>query len=167
MITTTAWYVVNSQPRRETLAVFHLANQGFEPYLPRYLRSRRHARRLETVRAPLFPGYLFVRLNSDSMRWRAIRSTIGVRDLVCHGDEPAPVPRGIVEDIQARENDSGVVVMAPKFRRGETVTVCHGALLDQIGIFESADDDERVVILLRLLGRDVRVKLPAAAVQAA
>lgn len=162
-----AWYVVNTRPRRETLAAFHLGNQGFETYLPRYLRSRRHAHRIDTVRAPLFPGYLFVRMDTAAVRWRAIRSTIGVRDLVCHGETPTPMPRGIVEEIHGRENATGVIVMAPRFHHGDPVTVCHGALLDQTGIFECATDDERVVILLTLLGREVRVRLPAAAVQAA
>ena len=44
-------------------------------------------------------------------RWRAIRSTIGVRHLVCQGDAPTPVPQGVVEDIQAHENQDGLVAV--------------------------------------------------------
>ena len=36
-----------------------------------------------------------------------------------------------------------------------------GALSDQIGLFECAGDDQRVFLLLDLLGRKVRVRVPA------
>jgi transcriptional antiterminator RfaH len=159
------WYAVNTQPRRESQAVLHLANQGFETYLPQYLRTRRHARRVDTVQAPLFPSYLFIRFDSAIARWRSIRSTIGVRDLVRNGDEPAQVPAEIVAELRERENATGLIVMAPRFRAGDRVTVCYGAFLDQTGIFECASDEERVTILLHLLGRQVRVRLPTTAVE--
>ncbi|MGD9769432.1 MAG: transcription termination/antitermination NusG family protein, partial [Pseudolabrys sp.] len=60
MTETRRWYAVQSQPNAENKAVAHLARQGFETYLPRYLKRRRHARRVETVAAPLFPRYLLV-----------------------------------------------------------------------------------------------------------
>ena len=73
-------------------ACWHLARQGFETYLPRYLKRRRHARRVEMLPAPLFPRYLFVAIDMATQRWRSISSTIGVTQLVCAGDVPAPVP---------------------------------------------------------------------------
>ena len=44
-----AWYVVQTQPHAETKASLHLVRQGFATYLPRYLKRRRHARRVDTV----------------------------------------------------------------------------------------------------------------------
>jgi len=54
------WYVVQTHSQAEAKACGHLQRQGFEIYLPKYLKRRRHARRTETVIAPLFPRYLFV-----------------------------------------------------------------------------------------------------------
>ncbi|MGH9550353.1 MAG: transcription termination/antitermination NusG family protein, partial [Terriglobales bacterium] len=51
----TKWYVVQTHPYAETKAAAHLGRQGFETYLPRYVKRRRHARRVNTVAAPLFP----------------------------------------------------------------------------------------------------------------
>ena len=75
-----AWYVVHTHPRAEAKALLNLDRQGFSCYLPRYLKRRRHARRLETVAAPLFPRYLFVALDLAS-------STLVVDplDLRCRG----------------------------------------------------------------------------------
>lgn len=156
------WYVVQSHPRAEETAERHLTRQGFTTYLPQYLRRRRHARRTDWIRAPLFPGYLFVAMNVARQRWRAVRSTVGVRDLVCHGERPAPVPRGIVEDIQHRADGDGLIEMAPEtpFSSGEIVRVTAGALADQTGLFQCATDRDRVIVLLDLLGRQVEVTLP-------
>lgn len=160
------WYVVHTHSKSEFQALSHLKRQGFLAYLPQYLKRRRHARRTDSVRRPLFPGYLFIKMDVERIRWRAIRSTIGIRSLICNGELPAAVPEGVVEDIRAREDDGGLVpVAAPApFDRGETVRVSHGAILDQVGLFDCASDEERVFVLLSLMGRQLRVRVPATAV---
>ena len=102
------------------------------------------------------------------MRWLSIRSTIGVSHLICNGDRPAPVPVGIVEGIMARETAPGLIDLRQecRFKRGEVVQINDGALCDQIGLFDCETDDERVVVLLDLLGREVRVTVPLKAIAA-
>ncbi|MCC7015881.1 MAG: hypothetical protein IT564_01605 [Rhodospirillales bacterium] len=161
------WYVVNSQPGAEPKAAQHLERQGYHVYLPRWRKRRSHARRVDWVAAPLFPRYLFVRFDIAQTRWRAIHSTVGVSYLVCNGGLPRPVPEGIVEAIRAREADGGLIEIVPNFRKGEPVIVGEGPFLDQTGLFECVDDAERVIILLSLLGREVKVKVPLHAVRSA
>jgi transcriptional antiterminator RfaH len=76
------WYVAQTHPHAEVKAGLHLTRQGFDIYLPRYLKKGRHARRVETVAAPLYPGYVFVAIDCGVQRWRSIQSTIGVSRLV-------------------------------------------------------------------------------------
>ncbi|MCW5773880.1 MAG: hypothetical protein KIT16_19720 [Rhodospirillaceae bacterium] len=163
------WYVAETHPQAEARALEHLARQGYAAYLPRYSKRRRHARRTDTVKAPLFPGYLFVFMDVAKTRWRAIRSTIGIRNLICQGEQPLPVPAGVVEDIQAHEDDSGLVpVAAPvPFQLGEELRVTEGPLRDQIGWFQRVADRERIVILLNLLGRQMPFVVPTGAVRPA
>lgn len=66
------WAVINTQPHREHIAVENLQRQDFIPYCPLIRRHLRHARRVTDVLRPLFPGYLFVRVNPDIERWRPI-----------------------------------------------------------------------------------------------
>jgi transcriptional antiterminator RfaH len=162
------WYVAHTQPLSEGRASQHLRNQGFAVYLPRFLKRRRHARRIDWVPTPLFPRYLFIGMDLAVARWRAVRSTIGIAGLICHGDQPTPVPYGIVEAIQAREDDDGLVKLpaAPLFDKGDRVHITEGALRGLSGLFEGATDEARVIILLDLLGRQVRVRLPLETVQA-
>lgn len=161
------WYAVQSQPRAERTALAHLERQGFESYLPVYLKRRSHARRIEQVRAPLFPRYLFVHFDLTAVRWQAIHSTVGVARLVSNGNVPVPLPQGVMEEIHRREDKGGLVRVVPNLSRGQRVVIEAGTFLDQTGLFECATDDERVVILLDLLGRQVRVQVPADAVSAA
>ncbi len=160
------WYVVHTHSRGERLAAINLRRQGMDAYLPQYLKRRRHARRTQWIPAPLFPGYLFVAMDVETVRWRAIHSTVGVRYLVCHGDWPAPVPAGIVEEVQAREDEQGLVAIdtPPPFEEGEMVRITAGAFCDQVGLFDCATDNERIIVLLELLGRHVKVRLPLDAV---
>ena len=73
------WYVVHTRPHQERRAEANLLRQGYRAWLPQMERSRRHARRIETVRTPLFPGYLFVELDIAREAWCAINGTFGVR----------------------------------------------------------------------------------------
>lgn len=163
------WYVAETHPQSETRALDHLRRQGYAAYLPRYLKRRRHARRTDTVKAPLFPGYLFVCMDVARTHWRAIRSTIGIRHLICDGEKPVPVPAGVVEEIRANEDTAGLVPVTPPvpFQPGEEVRVTTGALRNQVGWFQRAADRERVVILLSLLGRQMPFVVPLGAVRAA
>lgn len=165
---TRRWYVVQSQPNAELKAVAHLDRQGFTTYLPRYLKRRRHARRVEHVPAPLFPRYLFVGMDMAAQRWRSIFSTVGVSRLVCSGDTPQPVSDQIIAALRARE-DGGYVQLdlRPSFRVGDKICVLDGALAGCFGLYEGMKDSERVAVLLDLLGRKVRVTVDAESVAAA
>jgi transcriptional antiterminator RfaH len=163
------WHVVQTHSHAEERAASHLVRQGYSIYLPRYLKRRRHARRIETVSAPLFPRYLFVAIDPMTQRWRAIQSTVGVTRLVCHGDDPAWVADAVISELRSREDGRGYVCLEtrPRFARGDKVRVVEGAFEACLGLFEGMADRERVAILLDLLGRKVRVILDGDAVAAA
>ena len=163
------WYVVQTQVNGEAKAALNLQRQGFEVYLPRYQKRRRHARKVDVVAKPLFPRYMFVAVDIATQRWRAVQSTFGVARLVCNGDEPALVPAGVVGAIRAREDGKGYIAIdsRPTFTPGDKVRVLAGAFMDSAGLFSGLADHDRVSILLDMLGRKVRVLLDADLVAAA
>ena len=163
------WYAVYTRPHDETRALDNLLRQGYVAYLPRYRTRISHARRHQTVLRPLFPRYLFAGIDRASTRWRPILSTVGVVDIVRAGDEPAAVPSEIVAAIREREEGGGFDRLDPRqlLRLGELVRVTAGALEDMVGRLVELRDQDRVVVLLDLLGRAVRAQLCADAVEAA
>lgn len=164
-----SWYVVQTHPHAEAKAAAHLERQGYSIYLPRYLKRRRHARRIEIVPAPLFPSYLFVRIDMLTQRWYSIRSTIGVSRLVCRGEEPAVLSMAVINQLQSGHNDAGFVQLdlRSKFTPGDKIRIVAGAFAECFGLYEGMADHERVAILLDLLGRKVRVVLDGDAIAAA
>lgn len=163
----TRWYAAHTQPHGEGRALANLAQQGFTAYLPRCRKTRRHARRTESVAVPFFPRYLFVALDLDAQRWRAVNGTFGVAGLVGSKDRPAALPDGLVEALRAREDDGGCIPLAPsaaRFAPGDAVRVVGGAFDNLEGLFEGLTDNDRVRVLLDLLGRKVRVFLAPDAV---
>jgi len=163
------WYVVQTHPHAESKASAHLRRQDFTVYLPYYLKQRRHARRIEKVRAPLFPGYLFVSIDTATQRWLSIDSTFGVTKLVRDGDRPAAVPPHVIDALKHREDADGLIQLdrRPRFSMGDKIRVVGGAFCDCYGLYEGMSGSERVAILLELLGRKVRVVLDNEAVEAA
>lgn len=163
------WHVAMTHPREEALAAEHLGRQGFGVYLPRHARTRRHARKVERVAAPLFPRYVFVAFDPASAATRAIRSTRGVLDLVRSGPAPAAVPGWVVEGLRAREGVDGLIEIGDQLglAPGDAVTITEGSFRGQTAIFDRLDEHGRVVALLQLLGRAVEVPVALADVDKA
>ena len=163
------WHVIHTHANAEWKALANLRRQGFEAYLPRYRKVRRHARKTDTVAAALFPRYLFVRLDTAKERWRAMLSTFGVATLICRDGVPAPVPEGIVEAIKAREDADAFVDLTRQadLRPGDAVRVVTGTFADHAARFLGLAAHERVVLLLDILGRSLRIEVPRESVTAA
>src|SRR5262249_39215497 len=83
------WYAVQTQPHRELRAKGQLENQAYEVFLPRRLKTVRHARKLTNVDAPFFPCYLFICLDLTRHRWRSVNGTFGVARLARGGGHAA------------------------------------------------------------------------------
>jgi len=153
------WYAVHTHPRAETCVVRNLNRQGFDIYLPMYLKKRRHARRIDWVQAPLFPRYLFVEMNLENVRWRSIQSTMGVLNLVCFGEKPIPVPQNVITILKSCEDENCLIkfVGQSRFDPGDEVQILDGAFGDSIGVIKEKYSHDRVTLLLKMMGRQIRV----------
>ena len=171
-----AWYCVQTLATKETLAAHHLRRQDFEVFLPRLLKGRRHARRYDTVLTPLFPGYLFVRMDPQRQRWRAINGTFGVARLILAGDAPLAVPRGVALKMQWKAwkwaclleaCDRVGVLRAERhdlLKLNDEVRILVGPFAERIARVARLDARGRVELLLELLGGSVLLTLPRSAV---
>jgi transcriptional antiterminator RfaH len=155
------WYVVHTQAGQEGRAEVNLCRQGFKAWLPLIRRARRHARRVDSTLVPLFPRYLFVQLDLTHQPWRSINGTFGVVRLLCNADTPLAIPTGLVEEIMQRRDDSGTIVLNPRrLAVGGSVKVATGPFNDLEGLFQTMSGRDRVVLLVKLLGREVRTTVP-------
>lgn len=162
-----AWVVVNTQPHREHIAVDQLGRQNFDVYCPRIRKRIRHARKTQEILRPLFPGYVFVRVNSNLDCWRPILSTVGVRTLVRCGDRPSLLDSRFVDALKAREIDGAVVRPASPFRIGQQVRIAGGPFDGIVASILEMEEKDRLVLLLDFLNRPMKARVAAARVVSA
>ena len=77
------------------------------------------------------------------------------------GDQPNPVPRGVVEALIEAADARGIVQLGAKLQIGGPVRLMAGPFAEQIAILDSLDDSGRVKVLLDILGRQVAISTDA------
>jgi transcriptional antiterminator RfaH len=162
------WYALYTKPREEVWARTNLEERGLEVYLPRYLKRRSHARKVEMVKTPLFPRYIFARADISLGERPAMAYAQGVEYVLSFGNQLGTVDDILIEEIRRREDENGLVTMGidTGFKPGQQVRVADGAFSDHIGLFQCSSDDQRVFVLLNLMGGSVRVRLPVESISA-
>jgi len=160
------WYLVHTKPRQEASALQNLAQQGYECYLPMLRLEKLRKRSLAVTDEPLFPRYLFIRLGSGiaAQSWAPIRSTKGVSRLVSFGVEPAKVDDKLIELLLALEAS---VQSEPQqlFKPGERVRLTEGSFGGLEGLYQMADGDQRVIVLIEFMSRPVAIRVAPASLR--
>jgi transcription antitermination factor NusG len=153
------WFAVQVQPRKEQLVGSLLALKGHEHFLP--LRNREtHTVSRWTNRKPLFPGYLFCRLDTGALETRIV-TTPGVVRLVGFGAAPDPIPDYEIESLRIVTETSALWQVEPRLQHGAAVQISTGPLSGVQGRFIHARGKDRVVVQVEILngGVSVEVKL--------
>lgn len=156
------WYVAETLPRSEQLAQQHLERQHFQCFSPRFRATRRHARKIRTVLAPLFPGYVFVQFSVAHDRWQSVNGTVGIKRLVGSSrGKPQAMPTEAMNAIFDRCDRNEVHHLLPDIQPGQIIRLAAGPFADTLAAVESLDSGGRVRILLDILGgcRSVGVHL--------
>jgi transcriptional antiterminator RfaH len=156
------WVAANTHPHKEPTAISNLLRQGFEAYCPMVRRRWRHARKAQDVLRPLFPGYVFIAIDPTQNRFRPILSTVGIRTLVRFGGSLGLLPHRFVESLRCQETDGAVSISYPpsSFAPGDNVRLCNGPFEGLIATVLAVEEHARLQILMHLLNRGVRVRVP-------
>lgn len=162
------WFVVRTHHQRESWAVENLLRQGATVYLPRIAERARIGRNRTHIYRPkyLFPGYVFVKTDGQ---WRFLLGTYGIAAVIMQSPiSPGLVPDPVIDDIRAREDQDGLVILPDRvsskerFRKGEQVRVASGVYSGYIGIYDGTGPQDRERVLLDFLGRKTRVLIGSA-----
>jgi transcriptional antiterminator RfaH len=162
------WYLVHTKPRQEKCALTNLEQQGYECYLPTMPSERLRQGSLMVLDEPLFPRYLFIRLGhgGTAQSWAPIRSTRGVSRLVRFGTEPAKVDDGLIELLKTKESAANHEPVR-LFNPGERVRLITGPFAGIEGIYQMAEGERRVMVLIELMSKRVVVPIEVTALRKA
>lgn len=154
------WYLVQVRPNSFRIAERNLLRQDIDIFSPHHIETRRWGGRFRQVPAPLYPGYLFVTFDPDIGPWKKINSTYGVTRLVTFGSGyPKPLPRGLVEGLRLRCDPDGGLLPIEELAPGDRVQLLSGPFAEMICEVERQTPDERVVVLMDLMGRRTRMSV--------
>jgi transcriptional antiterminator RfaH len=160
-----SWYLIHTKIHQERVALENLERQGFECFLPLIRAEKLRRGALQIVQEALFPRYLFIRLGTglESQSWAPIRSTLGVSRLVTFGQIPAKIDDELFAAMQSQSEASEIVLR--HFEHGEHVVVTEGPFVCVDAIFQMADGEGRVILLLNILSKQVKMTVSPASVR--
>jgi transcriptional antiterminator RfaH len=158
------WYLVRTERHRERAAAEAIGELALETYLPIETHFARHGRKVRTVSAPLFRGYLFTRFDLERDDWPQIRRAHGVVDLICSNEVPLRVPERELEVIRTAEGaglyDTTRQPVAPDpFPRGAKVRITGGPFEGRLATVARLAPQRRIEILFEMLNRGVRLQI--------
>jgi len=157
------WYLVRTKPNAEAIAQVNLGRQGYEFYCPRLLQSMPSRGRWRERVVPLFPGYLFLRLDEGRQPLAPVQSTLGVASAVRFGPSYAIVPDAVIRDLRARANpETGLhrLNLPTRLAAGTPIRIHAGPFEGLEGIFQRETGSDRAIVLLCVLGQTASVGVP-------
>ena len=151
------WFAILVRTGREKTASLLLENAGYECFLPVSRSTRRWSDRTKLIEVPLFPGYLFCRMNPHNRL--TVLMTPGVIQIVGVGRTPVPVAQEEIEAIQ-RMQRSGLPAMPwPYMQVGHMAQILEGPLQGLSGIVVKIKSGVKLVLSVSLLQRSVAVEV--------
>jgi len=146
------WYLIKTKSRQENVAIKNLENQKYSTYCPTVTIKNKHI--------VLFPGYLFIHLDKERESWSPIRSTKGVVNFVRFGLNFAQVPDSVIKFLKANE-----LINKEKFNNfnrlmlGDKIQITDGVFKNCVAIFKSSKPQDRVLLLMNILGQQQSITI--------
>lgn len=154
-----SWYVIQTKPSNEHRVETNLSNQEIEVFFPKCEKFQYAQGRLVQKIKPLFPNYLFAKLDIDTHYYK-VKWTRGVSKILGVGGEPIPISEKVVLTIQERTGENNLVSLDDGLVQGSVVQFTSGPFKDLMGVFDKRmSDGKRVKVLLNLIGVDVPVQV--------
>ena len=155
----TPWYVLHTKSRFENVVYDGLTKKSMEVFLPKIqVRSKRRDRRV-MIKAPLFPGYLFVKTDLNPYEHIEIVKTVGAVRLIGNRTGPVPVPDDAVESLKIMISTNEAISTGSQFKKGDRVMVIAGPFTGVIGLFSHHKGQDRVVVDIQALGQFAAVEV--------
>jgi transcriptional antiterminator RfaH len=159
------WFILQFKPNSHHQATKNLTRQGFEVFLPLSDTTSRKLSRFIHTSKPLFPGYMFIRFNRAESEWHKINNTYGVSRLITFNSILRSIPTNFVDSLMKRYDLSGKLLPIQKLKKGDQVTVLTGPFANFIATVEKYEADQRIWILMDLMGRKTKIQTPSDALK--
>ncbi|WP_437890030.1 transcription/translation regulatory transformer protein RfaH [Phytobacter sp. V91] len=148
-----SWYLLYCKRGQLQRAQEHLQRQAVNCLTPMIALEKMVRGKRTTVSEPLFPNYLFVEFDPETIHTTTINATRGVSHFVRFGSQPAQVPATVVHQLSLYQPEGVTDPETPY--PGDQVIITEGALEGLQAIFKEPDGEARSMLLLNLLNKQV------------
>ena len=155
------WFILQFKSNSHHLAAKNLNRQGFETFLPLHNTTSRRLSRFINTSKPLFPGYMFIRFDKAESEWHKINNTYGVSRLITFNSTLKSIPTKFVDSLMKRYDLSGKLLPIQKLKEGDQVAILKGPFANFIATVEKYEADQRIWILMDLMGRKTKIQTPS------
>jgi transcriptional antiterminator RfaH len=167
-ITLKSWFLLRVKPKQDKRAVAHLEEQNHQCFAPEISSPISNEKTHKLSYQPLFPGYVFIRLNSENSNWRAISSTRGVLYPVSFGHYPVKIPPTLMDNIlysvPAIEDK---ITLSSTLKTGDKIRITERSFNYLDAIYLSKSGEERSIVLINLLSKNAKVKVKNTSIERA
>ena len=151
------WFVLRLRSNFERVTAQFLESRGYEVFLPTYRRRRRRSDRVQEIQVPLFPGYVFCRM--DFNRRLPVLMAPGVIGIAGLGKIAVPVSEHEIASVRAIAQSRLFSEPWPYLQAGSRIVIEHGPLAGTEGILICIKGEFRLVASISILQRAVAVEL--------
>lgn len=160
------WVLIYTKAKEEIKANENLQRQGFKTFLPLIASSNKNSKDKSFV--PVFPRYLFAKINMETDNWSSIKSSYGVSHIVMFSEKFTSIPNNIIKLIQGKLNEEGVFkedISIVDYKKGDQVFIKEGRFAGIDAIFLSKKSKDRVRLLLKLLNTSVVTEITSSNIE--
>lgn len=160
------WYCVRTQPKKERMAAAGVVSMlSLEVFCPQIRFRRKTVRGAQWFQEAMFPGYIFVKFDMSEMK-RAVAYAPGMINIPSFGGRHVPIPDEVIDSLRRDLDDDGSVDASMPLEVGEETKVIEGSMRGlKVKVIKVMPAEERVAVLLELLGTLVEAEFPMYALE--
>lgn len=153
------WYLLQTKPNSHRIACENLKRQSFDVFLPLINKTVKKNGRFFDVKAPLFPGYLFMGCSIDPVPWNSINATRGISQTVTLDGIYRPVSNSVIKALQDRCDEDGFLRRLHDIEAADRVKIERGPFAEFICTIEKIEDDQRAWVLIDILRQQTKAEV--------
>ena len=154
-----SWIVARNKPNQDKIALINLERQNFEFFQPTFKTMSRRQNKFKESIKPVFPGYIFIAINLEENNWHKINNTRGISSIIVFGNEIPLIHCELIEALKHRFSLDSIPKEANPLEVGMNAEIKNGPFAQLAGKIARIDADQRIWILLNILGNPTRVSM--------
>ena len=154
-----SWIVARNKPNQDKIALTNLKQQNFEVYQPTFKTMSRIRNKFKEIIKPVFPGYIFIAINLEKNNWHKINNTRGISSVIFFGNELPLIRYELIKELKHNLSHNNDPKTVDQLKIGMNAEITKGPFAQLIGKIEEIDTDQRIWILLDVLGTQTRVSI--------